>query len=105
MNIEDIQIGDMVRIRDWDDMKAEFGEENGNILCTYGFCDYMKPLCGMTLKVRDIRGGDIDVVDEEGYTPAQILSKYCALISADMLEPEIELNPFSHSEINVLLGI
>lgn len=34
MRDEDVHIGDTVRVRQWDDMKNEFGtDQNGNINC------------------------------------------------------------------------
>lgn len=39
--------GDVVRIRDWDDMEAEFGLNSwGNINCRFTFTDEMSAYCG-----------------------------------------------------------
>lgn len=59
MRLEDIRIGDVLRIRDWDDMALEFGEKEGNqgkIILTYPayFITPMKYLCGRTFTVSDI---------------------------------------------------
>lgn len=40
-------VGDRVRIRDWDDMVAEFGvDEDGDIPCAYMFTEGMQGFCG-----------------------------------------------------------
>lgn len=45
-------IGDIVVIRDWDDMEAEFGlDGNGYIACKYTFTRDMKYLCGLEYEV------------------------------------------------------
>lgn len=59
MRLEDIRVGDVLRIRDWDDMALEFGEKDGNqgkIILTYLACFItpMKYLCGRTFTVSDI---------------------------------------------------
>lgn len=39
--------GDVVRIREWDDMEQEFGlNEYGNIACRFSFTDKMRSYCG-----------------------------------------------------------
>jgi len=39
--------GDVVRIRDWEDMEQEFGlNEYGNIACRFSFTDEMGSYCG-----------------------------------------------------------
>ena len=49
------KVGDWVRIRQWDDMKAEYGlDEYGNILVPLIFTDTMREYCG--------RWGRINVV-------------------------------------------
>lgn len=41
------KVGELVRIRQWDDMEKEFGvNDNGSIMCHYYFADGMKHLCG-----------------------------------------------------------
>lgn len=41
------KIGELVRIRQWDDMEEEFGiNREGTILTLHGFVVNMKPLCG-----------------------------------------------------------
>lgn len=51
----DPQVGDIVRIREWDDMVAEFGlNDAGNIPCKFTFIQDMKKLCGRTFKLTKI---------------------------------------------------
>ena len=41
------KVGELVRIREWDDMLKEFGTiGRGLVPCNYRFLDAMKPLCG-----------------------------------------------------------
>ena len=41
------KVGELVRIRQWDDMVEEFGTDGyGSVACNYRFLDAMKPLCG-----------------------------------------------------------
>ena len=47
MKDEDIHIGDVLRIRQWDDMVDEFGvKPSGDIGCSGVFVKNMKCLCG-----------------------------------------------------------
>lgn len=57
-------VGDVVRIRDWDDMVAEFGTvRNGTAIgCPHFlFIDEMKFLCGRILTISDIEYEYADV--------------------------------------------
>ena len=106
MNIEDIHIGDKVKIRQWDDMKAEFGVEKDYILCSFGFLEFMRPLCGMDFEVERISGDFVCLIDESGLSPSKVLEKPVS-ISADMLElsdATISFEPFEDAALNGLLG-
>lgn len=47
MSKEQIQVGDRIRFRDWDDMEHEFGiKRSGNINALFTFTCDMKYLCG-----------------------------------------------------------
>ena len=49
-------VGELVRIRQWDDMEEEFGTRmSGSINCRYTFTEDMKPLCGKYAEIRDVR--------------------------------------------------
>lgn len=39
-------VGDIVRIRSWDDMKAEFGEGYDGVATPFGFVRGMRKYCG-----------------------------------------------------------
>lgn len=75
--------GDVCRIREWDDMAEEFGEDEelNEILCEFTFTDAMRYLCGKTFTVKRVSGGQYFSEEhiETGY-----LRTYS--ISADMLE-------------------
>ena len=49
------KVGELVRIRQWDDMEKEFGLTMlGSIRCRCGFADDMKPLCGKYAEIKDL---------------------------------------------------
>lgn len=51
----EFKVGDQVRIRQWGDMKKEFGlDEDGNIELCQGFIEDMRHLCGQTAEIRSI---------------------------------------------------
>lgn len=46
------KVGELVRIRQWDDMEKEFGTNDiGDILCENGFIEEMYPLCGLYAEI------------------------------------------------------
>ena len=54
----DPQVGDIVRIRDWGDMVAEFGlDSSGDIPCRFNFVRTMKYLCGREFQISKIDSG------------------------------------------------
>lgn len=80
MRIEDIHIGDVLRVREWDDMEAEFGLDSvGDIPCPGLFVRGMEHLCGKIFTVEKIISGMRIVPVENDFGGW--------LISADMLEP------------------
>lgn len=55
---EDIHIGDILLVRQWDDMVLEFGvTDKGCIDTGYGFDESMKDLCGEQFQVTKICDG------------------------------------------------
>ena len=70
-------VGELVRIRQWEDMASEFGlSPEGNIMCRFYFGRIMKYLCGTEFEITSIResgnvGGHNTVYN----------------ISVDMIEP------------------
>lgn len=70
--------GLLVRIRDWDDMKAEFGQSGSAIPVRCGFYAHMRHLCGKTAEVAVVRNGVVTFKDWNGDGWS---------ISTDMLEP------------------
>ena len=52
-------VGDVLRVRDFEDMASEFGETNGEIIHSPNFARGMRPLCGQLFTVRSIRGDSI----------------------------------------------
>ena len=50
------KVGELVRIRQWDDMEKEFGTDSfGSVACRYFFTKRMKPLCGKYAEITKIR--------------------------------------------------
>lgn len=88
MKYRDIHVGDVLRIRRWEDMEAEFGlDDDGEINCPFKFTKNMLPMCGQkfTVMKRDLRER---FFSEEGVEKVN-LSQWRDYwnISADMLEP------------------
>ena len=55
--IEDIHIGDRIRIREWEDMAAEYGEVSGAIytpISRIGFVSKMREYCGKEATIAKI---------------------------------------------------
>lgn len=79
MKVGDINRGDIVRFRQWDDMQKQFGStRGGNIKCQYTFTSGMRCLCGKEYEVDQISpSGEVWL---RGFD-------YSFIISADMLEP------------------
>lgn len=77
------QIGDKLRIRQWDDMVKEFGvDNNGNIPCTFSFSKPMRALCGQPFTVSSIMPFDDRLEYRREEEPSIDF-----MISSDMLEP------------------
>ncbi len=50
------KVGELVRIRQWDDMEKEFGTDDyGSVACKFLFTDGMRPLCGKYAEITEIR--------------------------------------------------
>ena len=50
------KVGELVRIRQWDDMVKEFGTSStGSVNCRCYFTVDMKPLCGKYAEIKDLR--------------------------------------------------
>ena len=79
------QVGDVCRIRQWDDMAAEFGGGRGgdSICCKFSFPEKMRYLCGQRFTVRDRTMGAYR--SEEGVEDTRPGAGVW-VISADMLE-------------------
>lgn len=57
------KVGELVRIRQWDDMEKEFGiDKDGHIKCGCCFTDGMAPLCGKYAEIERLkRSGFVDL--------------------------------------------
>lgn len=88
MKYRDIHVGDVLRIRRWEDMEAEFGlDDDGEINCPFKFTKNMRPMCGQKFTVMK-RGSGERFFSEEGVEKTNLsLWRDHWNISADMLEP------------------
>ena len=80
------EIGDYIKIRSWEDMKEEFGENSyGNIACKFAFIKEMKPLCGLIAEITafDVSAGNVHL----RFINAPSGIDTCWSYSFDMIEP------------------
>lgn len=91
------QVGDFVRIRQWDDMNEKFGTDCGKIDCVYTFTEEMKEFCGGVFKIIRITT-EVYIGKEKRYFLEKVsdsddyhrnINDY--YISKDMLEPTVEI--------------
>lgn len=80
MKPEDIKIGDRLRVREWEDMVEEFGDDGYDIACDLTFTQGMRYMCGMPFTVEEISSDSRRFFSKEG------IENHWS-ISADMLEP------------------
>lgn len=79
--LNEFKVGDRVRIRQWDDMKKEFGiDRMGDIKCECCFTKRMKYLCGKVAKIEDVCDKRVELEIEGGHWSAWNFS-------TDMIEP------------------
>ena len=56
------KVGELVRIRQWDDMAKEFGiSGSGSVVCNLYFTESMKPLCGKYAEIVSLAENDVEV--------------------------------------------
>lgn len=57
------KVGELVRIRQWDEMEKEFGiDADGDIKIDVGFVSSMKPLCGKNAEIVSLeKDGRVDL--------------------------------------------
>ena len=84
MRDEDIHMGDILLVRQWDDMVREFGTDaNGYINTRYGFRPDIKYLCGKQFRVMKILDGvfgklyegiilDVSNAEDEYFAPDEL---------------------------------
>lgn len=98
MELKDIHIGDVLQVREWDDMAEEYGMDEDEILVPNIFIKNMCYLCGQTFTVSSI--------DEYGgiHSAERIEGLYN--ISAEMLQlpfPEAAEDGFEPVDISGFL--
>lgn len=52
-------VGDIVRIRSWDDMEAEFGEVYDGVAAPFGFIRGMRKYCGREICIDRLEKDDV----------------------------------------------
>ena len=116
-NISDFSIGQRVRIREWDDMKEEFGlnEWGDYILCKPVFTMGMRPLCGATATIESfLADSDLSIflkdwedADGQRISVPELTGRDWHY-SADMLEPVEEVPPeiqYDHEMFLDMIGV
>lgn len=100
MRDEEIEIGDKLRIREWDDMENAFGKDGlGRIRTRARFLPKMRELCGNPFTVADKRNYYADGVPEVAlwvYTSnedCETINHSTFLITSDMLERVTDSEP------------
>lgn len=85
--------GDVVRIRDWDDMVEEFGIEYGEIKCDARFTEEMRYLCGKEFTVGDIvrRSSSQELLGHGFLRDASVHRQW--IITSDMVVYADDCNP------------
>ena len=77
------KVGELVRIRQWDDMVKEFGTRStGSVNCRCLFTKGMKPLCGKYAEIKDLR---VDGIVFLRFFNCEKVDK-CWSYSTDMIE-------------------
>lgn len=111
MKLEDIHVGDILKVRGWDDMVSEYGEDShGDIRVGVGiwFAKPMRYLCGRVFTVNSIsRYGTLhsaegiefeaDPLNPEDYEWA-ITASMLELYFLDLTEPEEDYSTIDLSE-------
>lgn len=92
----DFHTGDIVRFREWDDMKNEFGTifygHVEVICCRHNFTSFMRHLCGTTATLSLKGVSSVLLTDFESDGPAGFSYSY------DMIEPADVSGGYSFSE-------
>lgn len=93
-------VGDVLQIRQWDDMVAEFGvDESGSIEVPHHFVPEMRGLCGQRFTV----AGSYDFDDKIYKAEEDIFQQWS--IDEEMLEPyPQELETVSDSDFQTMLS-
>lgn len=101
------QIGDICRIRQWDDMEAEFGlDASGCINCLLSFDPEMRDLCGKPFTVSRKSHREYGTVYSslEGTEAYRVgYTQFEWHITADMLEYALEPIPIEPATIEELM--
>lgn len=86
-------VGDVVRIREWDDMESEFGLRFGeDIRCTHTFVTGMRPSCGELCTIRAKNDKDVNLTFKDPEIGAKMRGYN---FSTDMIEPveNVDMSP------------
>lgn len=101
--LETFHVGDMVRIRQWEDMEMEYGvNRRGSIKTSIAFAQRMRPLCGEVAVIETIPKVWFPKVTLRFLNRPDVDSAYW-LFSTEMLEPYQEPE-FSKDEFMKMLS-
>ena len=88
------QVGQRVRIRQWDDMVREFGGNDYGIPCKAAFMPEMRYLCGQEFTIEKIRSnGIVTFVENDDFhysldmiEPLHAQNHHCVVETAQLFE-------------------
>lgn len=100
-----LQVGDLVRIRSWEDMASEYNSDGDGISIPFYFSDVMGSLCGKEFEVLEVSkyvdepfvNLKNEVIEKDGVQVILDGEASNFLISAEMLESREA--PFDEDEI------
>ena len=104
MSPDRFAVGDVVRIREWDDMESEFGLRFGqDIKCTHTFVAGMRESCGESCIVLAKYGKDVDLAFKDPEISAKMRGY---AFSTDMIEPveNVDMSPESVRSVSDFLS-
>lgn len=86
-------VGDVLRVRQWDDMVEEFGVSGKDIPCEGVFVSEMKYMCGKIFTVAEICYGNYH--SKEGFESGWAITD--DMLEPFALEPDLEIDKLSES--------
>jgi len=103
----EFKVGDIVTVKSWAEMQAEFGGNGSSIPCEFNFSEYMSKFCGTQVVIQSIgENGHIyfDRFDAKGYNFSKDMIKLTTPPTPIKLKPgHIEILSMDKNLINTYL--